>query len=80
MYKITIKTKYNVINLEVEDYNTPEVQEILDQPYVEEVRIEQLKTVEELKKERDDALHHLVGTAYYTEKALKLTKEINEKH
>ena len=80
MYKVMIKTKYNTINWTVEDYNAPEVQEVLNQPYVEEVRIEQLKTVEELKKERDDALHHLVGTSYYMEKALELTKEINKKH
>ena len=43
MYLITIKTKYNVIRWEVEDYNSPEVQEVLEQPYVEEVRIEKLK-------------------------------------
>ena len=43
MYKLTIKTKYNVITLEVEDYNTPEVQEILEQPYVVEVKIEKVK-------------------------------------
>lgn len=46
MYKITIKTKYNVINLEVEDCNAPEVQEVLDQPYVLEVRIEKIKELE----------------------------------
>lgn len=80
MYKVMIKTKYNTINWVVEDYNAPEVQEVLNQPYVEEVKIEKVKTVEELKKERDAALHHLVGNAYYTEKALELTKEIKEKH
>lgn len=42
MYKLTIKTKYNVITLEVEDYNTPEVQEILEQPYVVEFKIEKI--------------------------------------
>ena len=42
MYQITIKTKYNVINLQVEDYTSPEVQEILEQPYVEEIRIENI--------------------------------------
>lgn len=46
MYKITIKTKYNIINWEVEDYNAPEVQEVLDQPYVIEVKIEKIKTLE----------------------------------
>ena len=42
MYRITIKTKYNVITMQVEDYNTPEMQEIYDQPYVEEIRIENI--------------------------------------
>lgn len=48
MYIIRIKTKYNVINLKVDDVNSPEVQEILDQPYVEEVYIE---TTEHYKEE-----------------------------
>jgi len=43
MYLITIKTKYNVIRWEVEEYNSPEVQEVIEQPYVEEVKIEQIK-------------------------------------
>ena len=43
MYRIIIKTKYNVITLEREDYNTPEMKEILEQPYIEEVRIEKIK-------------------------------------
>ncbi len=43
MYRVIIKTKYNTIRWEVEDYNTPEVQEVLDQPYVLEVRIEKIK-------------------------------------
>lgn len=42
MYQITIKTKYNVINLQVEDYTTPKMQEIFDQPYIEEIRIENI--------------------------------------
>lgn len=43
MYLIIIKTKYNVIRWEVEDYNSPEVKEVLEQPYVEEVKIEKIK-------------------------------------
>ncbi len=43
MYLVIIKTKYNVIRLNVDDYNSPEVQEIFNQPYVEEIRIEQVK-------------------------------------
>ena len=40
MYKLTITTKYNIIELNVEDYTTPEVQEILQQPYVVVVEME----------------------------------------
>lgn len=43
MYKITIKTLYNTIHLEVEDYSIPSVQEILEQPYIVEVQIENLE-------------------------------------
>lgn len=39
MYKIIIKTLYNTIELEVEDYKTPEVKEILEQPYIVSVRM-----------------------------------------
>ena len=34
MYKVDIVTKYNEIHLEVEDINSPEMQEILSQPYI----------------------------------------------
>lgn len=50
MYILRIKTKYNVINLKVDDINSPEVQEILDQPYVLEVYIE---TDEHYKEEEE---------------------------
>lgn len=46
MYKLTIKTKYNTITLEVEDYAAPEVQEVLEQPYVIEVKIEKIEKKE----------------------------------
>ena len=53
-FLVRIKTKYNVINLQVEDYTTPEMQEIFDQPYVEEIYIENLnsksKKLERIKK------------------------------
>lgn len=39
MYKIIIKTLYNTIELEVGDYKTPEVKEILEQPYIVSVRM-----------------------------------------
>ena len=49
MYLIIIKTKYNVIRWEVEDITSPSVKEVLEQPYVEEVRIEQIKNKEKEK-------------------------------
>ena len=52
MYKVRIKTLYNVINLEVEDPNSPEMQEIYDQPYVVEIYIESKEHGIELKRER----------------------------
>lgn len=39
MYTIDIITKYNAIHLEREDIYSPEVQEILSQPYIVEVVI-----------------------------------------
>ena len=53
MYRITIKTKYNVIKLEVEDYNTPEIQEIFGQPYVEEIRIDNLEKAKKLERKKE---------------------------
>jgi len=54
MYRIIIKTKYNVITLEREDYNTPELKEVYEQPYVEEIKIEKIKTLTKvLKKENE---------------------------
>lgn len=46
MYKVYIKTKFNTINLEVEDISGPYINEILEQPYIEEVRIEHIKEKE----------------------------------
>lgn len=49
MWKIKIKTNIPTlkeINWEVEDYNSPEVKEVLDQSYVVEVKIEQIKEKE----------------------------------
>lgn len=42
MYHITIKTKYNVIDLDVDDYNTPQMKEIFEQPYVLEISIDKI--------------------------------------
>lgn len=54
MYRIIIKTKYNVITLEREDYNTPEMKEILEQPYIEEVRIEKINEKTLIKKRQKE--------------------------
>jgi hypothetical protein len=37
MYELEIKTKFNTINIVVEDLESEEVKEILEQPYVIEV-------------------------------------------
>ncbi len=74
MYIVTIKTKYNVIKLEVENPNDQQFLEILEQPYVEEVRIEQ--KIEQLKEEIHSALSHVVGTSYYNQVAQEKSKEL----
>lgn len=43
MYKLIIITKYNTIELETDDLQKPEIQEILSQPYIEEVKIEKVQ-------------------------------------
>jgi len=52
VYRVRIVTIYNVIQLEVEDANSPEMKEIYAQPYVREVYIETLEHYKELKKEK----------------------------
>lgn len=74
MYIATIKTKYNTIKLEIENPNDPQFIEILEQPYVEEVRIEQ--KIEQLKDEIHSALSHAVGTSYYNQIAQEKSKEL----
>jgi hypothetical protein len=54
MYRITIKTKYNTIVSEREEYNTPELQEIYDQPYVEQIYIENLNKVKKLERKLEN--------------------------
>lgn len=39
MFRIEIKTIYNEIVLHVKDYRTPEIKEILSQPYILKVKI-----------------------------------------
>lgn len=74
MYIATIKTKYNTIKMEIENPNDPNFIEILEQPYIEEVRIEQ--KVEQLKEEIHAALFHAVGTSYYNQVAQEKSKEL----
>ena len=44
-YKLNIITKYNTINLEVDDIFTEEIQELLSQPYILEVNIERVRVL-----------------------------------
>lgn len=46
-YRVRIKTKYNEINLIVDDINSPEMKEILDQPYIEGVYIDTMNHYKE---------------------------------
>lgn len=76
MYKIIIETEYNIINLITD---TPEeYKEVFEQPYVLNVEIKELKTLEELIAERDAALRHVVGTSYWHQRVLELNKKIEE--
>lgn len=79
MYQVSIKTKYNTINMKIKDTNDSEFKEICEQPYIEEVRIEQIKEeIKKLEKERDEALMHLVGTSYYNQVAQEKEKQIRK--
>ena len=83
MYLVRIKTQHNTIYLKVDDMNTQQMKEILNQPYIEEVYIqsdEQYKKeeLEKLKEEKYKALSHVVGTAYYNEIAQQKNEEIKK--
>lgn len=54
MYRITIKTKFNTIVLERGEYNTPELQEVYDQPYVLEIQIDNLNKVKKLERKLEN--------------------------
>jgi len=43
MYKLIITTKYNTITLTTDDYNSPEIQEILSQPYIVSVEMKRIE-------------------------------------
>lgn len=42
-YELYIKTKFNEIKLLIDDINDPNVKEILEQPWIEEVKLTQVK-------------------------------------
>lgn len=75
MYLVKIKTNYNTIELEVDDMNTPEMQEILNQPYIEDVNIQSMEQY--TKDEMNKLLNHVVGMSYNTEKVLELKKKLD---
>ena len=74
MYKITVKTKYNTVELLADD---PEhYREFCEQPYVEKVDIEELATIESLEAEKAKLLMHVTGMPYRLEQVKRLTREI----
>lgn len=42
-YELYIKTKFNEVKLLINDINDPDVKEILEQPWIEEVKLTQVK-------------------------------------
>ena len=59
MYYLKIKTKFNELELIVDDYHDEEVQEILNQPYIEDVY---LCNIDEDKKENYSKVKKLIKT------------------
>ena len=57
MYYLKIKTKFNELELIVDDYHNEEVQEILNQPYIEDVY---LCNIDEDKKENYSKVKKLI--------------------
>ena len=53
MYELIITTTYNTIRMVVDDYNSPEVKEILEQPYVTGVEMHQIKGKTKVRKKDD---------------------------
>lgn len=51
-YKVIIKTTYNVITLYVDDYETPQMQEIFAQPYILDIQIDDLSKKNTLVKKK----------------------------
>lgn len=57
MYYLKIKTKFNKLELIIDDYHDEEVQEILNQPYIEDVY---LCNIDEDKKENYSKVKKLI--------------------
>ena len=57
MYYLKIKTKFNNLELIVDDYHDEEVQDILNQPYIEDVY---LCNIDEDKKENYSKVKKLI--------------------
>ena len=74
MYVVRIKTKYNTIELFVDDLK--EIEEILYQPYIEQVYIDTIEHYYQEEKER--LLNHVVGMSYNTNRVLELKKKLEE--
>lgn len=50
MYDIQIKTKFNVVQISVDNLEDPEVKEILEQPWVEEIKVDNVQDKPKYKK------------------------------
>ena len=67
MYQLKIKTKFNNLELIVDDYHDEEVQDILNQPYIEDVYLcnidedkrENYSKVKKLIKQKRDTIQYL---------------------
>lgn len=57
MYYLKIKTKFNELELIIDDYHDEEVQEIFNQPYIEDVY---LCNIDEDKKENYSKVKKLI--------------------
>ena len=54
MYELTIVTEYNIIHLVVDDCNSPEVKEILEQPYIKSVEWHLIKNKSKVRRKEDE--------------------------
>ena len=54
MYEIIIVTKYNTIRLVADDYNSHEVKEILEQPYIVSVEMHKIKNKTKVRSKKDE--------------------------